>query len=139
MIYRHARTALSIGVALWLSWPTSATAQTKPDPSLIGKTFTPDSRVVLYSNPENGLITRQRAKLLVAPGPDTVAIFPLTSDGGDYVTGKPAQSPGLKIEQVRALVQGKSVTHWLKVSGAGQSGWIKYDASVAGAVSPNSQ
>ncbi len=123
-------TLLCIGL---LAAPDIAQAQSSPD--AVGQSFTPNGRVVLYSTPENGLVTRQRATALVAPSSGAVSVYPLKQQGADYVTGKPQAAQQLTIEGVRDVVQGRSVSTWLKVTGAGNSGWIKYDPSVTGSLS----
>lgn len=117
--------------ALFLS-PKAVDAQAKP--TAVGQSFTPGSRVVLYSTPQNGLVTKQRATALVAPSSGAAAVYPLTQQGKSYVTGRPEPVTELTIEGVRDVVQGRSVSTWLKVSGAGKSGWIKYDPAVTGSL-----
>ncbi|MEP4195367.1 MAG: hypothetical protein ABJL99_06990 [Aliishimia sp.] len=119
-----------LSVSLTLLSPAQIHAQSKPSSGsgLVGKTFTPSERMVLYSSPESGLISRQHAKVLVTPSNGSVAVYPLTSQGADYVTGAPTfAAEGLTIQHYRDVVQGRSVTKWLMVSGAGHTGWIKYD------------
>ena len=110
---------------------------TYPTPEgLVGQVFTPPGNIVLYSRPEDGLIARRRARTLVTPTNGSVTMYPLKQQGADYITGKPSTAPMLTITGQRQIVDGTSITHWLKVTGSGLDGWVRYDPAVLGTMRP---